>query len=148
MLMGVVHDGKDSARGTVQLRWVGRMSYHLIRSCLAYASSRRRGFFDGALTISRKNGVAMFRIGFLVLIVACAVLFFTNPSHDAHKQVVYADAVTQATQSEVLGKIAVDLLGKSEIVPLAYNNYYVCSTTTLKGETKSVGAFSRVWKWK
>jgi len=90
----------------------------------------------------------MFRIGFLVLIIACAVLFFTNPGHDAHKQVVYANAAAQATQSEVLGKIAVDLLGNTEVVPLTYNNYYVCSTTTLNGEVKSVGAFSRVWKWK
>jgi len=57
-------------------------------------------------------------------------------------------AATEATHSEVLGKVAVDLLGKTEVVPLTYNNYYVCSTTTLKGQVKSVGAFSRVWKWK
>ena len=88
------------------------------------------------------------RIGLLVLIVACAVFFFTNPGHDAHKQVVYTAAATQATQSEVLGKIAVDLLGKTEVVPLTYNNYYLCSTTTLNSETKSFGAFSHVWKWK
>jgi hypothetical protein len=89
----------------------------------------------------------MFRIGFFVLIVALAVTFFTNPSHDAHKQVVYTAAATEATQSEVLGRIAVDLLGKTEVVPLTYNNYYVCSTTSLNGETKSIGVFSHVWKW-
>ena len=88
------------------------------------------------------------RIGLLVLIVACAVFFFTNPGRDSHKQVVYTAAATQATQSEVLGKIAVDLLGKTEVVPLTYHNYYLCSTTTLNNETRSVGVFSRVWKWK
>jgi len=90
----------------------------------------------------------MFRIGSLVLIVVCAVFFFTNPSQETHKQVVYTAAATEATQSEVLGKIAVDLLGKTEVVPLTYNNYYLCSTTTLNSKTKSFGAFSHVWKWK
>lgn len=90
----------------------------------------------------------MFRLGFVALIVAGAVFFFTNPGHDAHKQVVYTATATQATNSEVLGKIAVDLLGKTDVVPLTYNNYFVCSTTTLNGEVKSVGAFSKVWKWK
>jgi len=47
-----------------------------------------------------------------------------------------------------LGKIAVDLLGKTDVLPLTYNNYYVCSTTTINGEVKSVGVFSKVWKWK
>lgn len=90
----------------------------------------------------------MFRLGFLILIVAGAVFFFTNPNSDAHRQVVYTNVAAQATQSEVLGKIAVDLLGKTDVVPLTYNNYYVCSTTTLNGEIRSVGAFSKVWRWK
>jgi hypothetical protein len=90
----------------------------------------------------------LLRICLALLILACAVLFFTNPGHDAHKEVVYTTAATQATQSEVLGKIAVDLLGKSEIVPLTYNNYYVCSTSSINGEIKSIGAFSHVWSWK
>ena len=90
----------------------------------------------------------MFRLGTLVLIVACVVLFFTNPSHDAHRQVVYTNAAAQAVQSEVLGKIAVDLLGKTDVVPLSYHNYYVCSTTSLNGETRSIGMFSHVWRWK
>ena len=90
----------------------------------------------------------IFRIGLLALIVVGAVLFFTNPSQETHRQVVYTAAATQATHSEVLGKIAVDLLGQTEIVPLTYNNYYVCSTTTLNSETRSFGVFSRVWKWK
>ena len=77
-----------------------------------------------------------------------AVLFFTNPGHEAHKQVVYTATATQAANSETLGKIAVDLLGKTDVLPLTYNNYFVYSTTTLNGEVKSVGAFSKVWKWK
>ena len=55
---------------------------------------------------------------------------------------------TQAANSETLGKIAVDLLGKTDVLPLTYNNYFVYSTTMLNGEVKSVGAFSKVWKWK
>jgi len=90
----------------------------------------------------------MFRLGVLALIVVGAVLFFTNPNHDAHRQVVYTTAATQATNSETLGKIAVDLLGKTDVLPMTYNNYFVCSTTTFNGEVKSIGAFSKVWKWK
>ncbi len=87
------------------------------------------------------------RLVLLLLIVACAVLLVTNPGYEAHKQVVYTAAATDAVQSTVLAKIAVDLLGKTEVVALVYNNYYLGSTTTLNGEIKSVGAFSRVWKW-
>lgn len=90
----------------------------------------------------------MFRLGFVALIVAGAVVLFTNPSHEAHKQIVYTATATQATNSETLGKIAVDLLGKKDILPLTYNNYFVYSTTTLNGDVKSVGALSKVWKWK
>ncbi len=90
----------------------------------------------------------MFRLGFLLLIVVGAVLFFTNPNHEAHKQVIYTATATQATNSETLGKIAVDLLGKTDVLPLTYNNYFVYSTTTLNGEVRSIGAFSKVWKWK
>lgn len=90
----------------------------------------------------------MLRLGFIALIVVGAVLFFTNPNHEAHKQVIYTATATQATNSETLGKIAVDLLGKTDVVPLTYNNYFVYSTTTFNGETKSVGVFSKVWKWK
>jgi hypothetical protein len=90
----------------------------------------------------------MFRIAMLLVIVAAAVLLVTNPGQEAHKQVVFAALAGQATQSEFLGKVAVDLLEKVDVVPLSYNNYYVCSTTTINGELKSVGALSKVWKWK
>lgn len=147
------NDRKDAAKG--QLRHVGRTPECFNPHMPACGTDGRRGFFccdagievNGVTTTRRKNGVTMFRIGFLILIVALAVFFFTNPSHDAHKQVVYTTAATQAMQSEVLGKIAVDLLGKTEVVPLTYNNYYLCSTTTLNGKVKSVGVVSHVWKW-
>lgn len=49
------------------------------------------------------------------------------------------------SRSDVLGKIAVDLLGDKEVLPLKYNNYFLFSTTTLNGKTTSVELFSRVW---
>jgi hypothetical protein len=89
----------------------------------------------------------MFRITLLLVIVVAAVLLVTNPGQDAHKQVVYAALAGQATQSELLEKVAADVLEKVDVVPLTYHNYYVYSTTTLNGEVKSVGALRRVWKW-
>lgn len=88
----------------------------------------------------------MFRIGILGLIVICSMLVLTNPSHETHKNIVYESAASEATKSEMLGKIASDLLGGVDVVPLNYNNYFLFSTTTLNGETVSVGVLSRVWK--
>jgi hypothetical protein len=90
----------------------------------------------------------MLRLGFVALIVVALVLAVTNPGQETHKQAVYTSLATQATNSEMLGKIAVDVLGDRNIVPLQYNNYYLFSTTTLDGKTESVGAVARVWKWK
>ena len=67
----------------------------------------------------------------------------TNPSHETHKQTVYKSMAAEATAA-ALGKIAVDLLGDVDVVPLQYHNYFLFSTTTLHGETKSLGVFSRV----
>lgn len=88
----------------------------------------------------------MFRIGILGLIVICAMLALTNPSHETHKNIVYESAAAEMTKSEKLGKIAADLLGGVDVVPLNYNNYFLFSTTTLNNETVSVGLLSRVWK--
>jgi hypothetical protein len=84
----------------------------------------------------------------LMVIVAAAVLAATNPGLDAHKRVVCESVGTARTNSEVLGKIAADMLGDTKAVPLQYNNYYVFSTTTLNSRTASVGVFSHVWKMK
>jgi hypothetical protein len=94
------------------------------------------------------RSAAMLRLGMFGLVVVAIVLLVTNPSHEAHKQTVYTSMATEATNSEMLGKIAVDVLGKTDVVPLQYNNYFVFSTTTLNGETRSIGILSRVWKWK
>lgn len=88
----------------------------------------------------------MIRWGILILVVFCAVLALTNPNHQAHKDVVYATAAAKATESELLGKIAADLLGAVDVIPLEYHNYVLFSTTTLRDETASVGLFARVWK--
>ena len=85
------------------------------------------------------------RICVAVVVIVSAVLAITNPGQDAHRKAVFASVAAQKTGSDVLGKIAVDLLGDKEVLPLAYNNYLLFSTTTLKGKTASVGLFSRVW---
>jgi len=90
----------------------------------------------------------MFRLGTLGLIIACGVLVLTNPSQDAHRKVLYASAATEATHSDLLGKIAADVLEDVNLIPLGYNNYYVFSTTTVNGKTASIGVCSRVWKLK
>jgi hypothetical protein len=90
----------------------------------------------------------MIRLCIVALIVICAVLAITNPSLDAHKKVVYTSVATDVTKSEALGKIAVDLLGDANVLPLTYNNYYLFSTTTLKDQTASIGTLSKVWKTK
>lgn len=90
----------------------------------------------------------MFRLAIFGLTVFVVVLAVTNPSHETHKQTVYKSMAAEATSSPTLGKIAIDLLGDVDVVPLQYNNYFLFSTTTLHGETKSLGVFSRVWDWK
>lgn len=68
-----------------------------------------------------------------------------NPGQDARQKAVYTSVATEKTKSDALGKIAVDLLGDREVLPLTYNNYFLFSTTTMNGKTASVGMFSRVW---
>ena len=87
----------------------------------------------------------MIRLGIVAIVILSAVLGITNPGQDAHRKSVYTSVATQKTRSEILGKIAVDLLGDREVLPLTYNNYYLFSTTTLNGKTSSVGLLSRVW---
>ena len=87
----------------------------------------------------------MIRLGVAALFVLVLVLGITNPGQDAHRKVVYTSVATEKTKSDVLGKIAADLLGNREVVPLTYNNYFLFSTTTLNGKLTSVGLGSRVW---
>ena len=88
----------------------------------------------------------MIRLGILVLVVICAILALTNPSIETHKDVVYTSAAAKVTKSELLGKIAADVLGSVDVIPLSYHNYLLFSTTTLDDETASIGLFSHVWK--
>lgn len=87
----------------------------------------------------------MIRLGIAAVIILCAVTAITNPGQDAHRKAVYTSVAIEKTNSDVLGKIAVDLLGDKEVLPLTYNNYFLFSTTTVNGKTSSVGLFSRVW---
>ena len=90
----------------------------------------------------------MKRLSLVLLIVLGAALAATNPGQDAHRKAFYASVGTEKTESELLGKIAAEILGDVDLIPLKYNNYFVFSTTTLTGETASVGLLSRVWKSK
>lgn len=90
----------------------------------------------------------MIRLIVLALVILLVVLAVTNPGQEAHKKVVYESIAASKTNSEVLGKIAADVLGNADVVPMTYNNYYLLSTTTVQGQTASVGVCSRVWKMK
>ena len=74
-------------------------------------------------------------------------LAVTNPSQDLHRKAVYESVVAANTKHEVLGKIAAGVRAEKDSVLLQYNNYWIFSTTTLGGNTVSVGALSHVWKW-
>jgi hypothetical protein len=87
----------------------------------------------------------MIRLVIFALIVLSVVLALTNPSQESHKNAVYAATATRATQSEKLGKIAAEMLGGIDVLPLTYNNHFLYSTTTLNGETASLGLCARVW---
>ena len=90
----------------------------------------------------------MIRLSIFGLVICLAALAITNPGQEAHKKVVYESIAASKTHSETLGKIAADMLGNTDLLPMTYNNYYVLSTTTVQGQTASVGMFSRVWKTK
>ena len=84
----------------------------------------------------------------LALMILLVVMAVTNPNQDAHRKIVYESVAASKTHSEVLGKIAADVLGNADVLPMTYNNYYLLSTTTVNGQTASVGIFSRVWTTK
>ena len=86
-----------------------------------------------------------FRIGLLLVIVACIALGVTNPGEDAHKRVVYDQVVDKVGMEGVLGEIAGEALGNLDVVPLRYNNYLLFSTTAFRDDTVSVGLLTRVW---
>ena len=81
----------------------------------------------------------------LTLIALCVAMAATNPGPDAHRKVVSASIASAKANNELVGKIAGDLLADTNVVPISYNSYYLFSTTTLNGNTASVGLCSRVW---
>jgi hypothetical protein len=87
-------------------------------------------------------------LGLLVIVILFVVLAVTNPNEASHKQMVVNSAAAKATNSELLGRVAGDMLGNADVVPTTYNNYYLFSTTTFNGKTSSFGVCSRVWSLK
>jgi len=87
----------------------------------------------------------MFRIGLLLIVVACIALAVTNPGEEAHKEVVYQAMSRHIGAEGFLGDLAGDALGSLDVVPLTYHNYLLFSTVTYRQDTLSVGALTKVW---
>lgn len=88
----------------------------------------------------------MFRLLVLLVLVACPVLYFTNPGPEAHRKAVIETMAAQQKHG-VLGKLAADLFGNADAIPLKYSNYQLCSMTTLDGKTISFGLLSKIWQF-
>jgi hypothetical protein len=88
---------------------------------------------------------AMYKRGLLLIVVACMALGVTNPGEGPHKQAVYSKMPKEAGMEGFLGRVAGDLLGNLDVVPLKYNNYILFSTMTFRGDIVSVGLLSNVW---
>jgi len=86
-----------------------------------------------------------FRVGLLLVVIACIALGVTNPGEDAHKRLVYDRLANKVGMEGVLGEIAGEALGNLDVVPLRYNNYVLFSTTAFRDDTVSVGLLTRVW---
>jgi hypothetical protein len=87
----------------------------------------------------------MFRLGLLLIVVACIALAVTNPGIEDHKKIVYQNLPNQAGADGLLGEIAGKVLGNFDPLPLTYHNYYLFSTTTFRDDTMSFGLFTHVW---
>ena len=87
----------------------------------------------------------MFRLGLLLIIVACIVMAVTNPGVEDHKKVVYGNLPNQAGAEGMVAEIAGRVLGNLHPLPITYHNYYLFSTTTFRNDTASVGLLTRVW---
>ena len=92
----------------------------------------------------------MFRLGLLLIVVACIALAVTNPGEDAHKKLVGKTLSNKAGMEGFWGDMAGDVLGHFDVVPVEYNNYILFSTTTFRDDTTSVGLLTSVWStdWK
>jgi hypothetical protein len=80
----------------------------------------------------------------LSLTVALAMVV-TNPDQELHRTAVNESAAATQAAGGVFARLTAGILGKADAAPLTYNNYYLFSTTTRNGTTRSVGAFCHVW---
>lgn len=82
---------------------------------------------------------------FILLVVVCGVLAWTNPDEAAHRRALYTAAAAAAGSGETLSRIAGDAAENLKVIPYKYDNYYLGSTMTLDGKIKSVGLLTKVW---
>ena len=87
----------------------------------------------------------MFRMGLLLVIIACIALAITNPGEETHRKAVYNQVSSKAGMEGFAGKAAGALLSDLGVVPLKYNNYIMFSTMTFGEDTLSVGLLTKVW---
>ncbi len=87
----------------------------------------------------------MYRIGLLLIVVACIALGATNPGEESHKRVVYNKVPKEAGMEGFLAGVTSDLLGNLDVVPLKYNNYILFSTVTFRDDIVSIGLLTEVW---
>ena len=86
----------------------------------------------------------MTRIVAVLIVVACTVLAVTNPGEEAHKDVVYNKLSGKVGMKGFLGEVAGNVLGNLNVIPLRYNNYFLFSTMTFRGDVVSVGFLKQV----
>jgi len=87
----------------------------------------------------------MFRLGLLLIVVACIALAVTNPGEEVHKQVVYQSLSQKMGAEGFWGELAGGALGSLDVLPLEYHNYLLFSTVTYRQDTLSVGLLTNVW---
>ncbi len=87
----------------------------------------------------------MLRLGLLLIVVAGIALAATNPGADDHKLVVYRRLPNHLGTEGILADLAGEVLGRFDLLPMKYNNYFFFSTTTFRGDVVSVGGLTRVW---
>jgi hypothetical protein len=81
-----------------------------------------------------------------LLLMVALTMVVTNPDQELHRKAVSELAREAHADSGVFARLTDGILGRADAAPLLYNNYYLFSTTSRNGTTRSVGAFCHVWK--
>lgn len=85
----------------------------------------------------------------IILVLACVVLFITNPPMEDHKQALFDTLRTAASQggmvSGILGNLGVGIVEELNVLPFTYENYLLFSTLSLDGEMLSIGFLGNVF---